>query len=492
MMNQFQIYLSANITLYFNAMKNITMLNYLQNEVNEIINRSLDRTLRIAVTGLSRSGKTAFITSLINQLLHINSVDNSHLPLFEAARRQIIIAVKRLPQLNLSIPRFDYENNLKALTQQPPTWPQSTRGVSETRLAIRYQRQHGLMRHLKETGSLYLDIFDYPGEWLLDLPLLDLTFQQWSQSLSTFQQGLRGSLAKSWLQKVQQLDLNADADEDMLAQLAQDYTAYLHHCKQQGLHFIQPGRFVLPGELEGAPALQFFPLTYLTPAQWNSLKQERNTNSYFAILNQRYEYYRQHIVKAFYQDYFSTFDRQVILADCLTPLNHSQQAFLDMQEGLQQLFKNFHYGKRNLLHRLFSPRIDKLMFIATKADHITSDQLPNLVSLMRQLVQEGGRYVEYEGIATEYTAIAAIRATQQVIVNQHGQSFRALQGVRSYDKQKVTLYPGTVPSKLPHADFWQQQGFDFDQFEPQPLHEGESIPHLRMDAVLQFLLGDKF
>ncbi|XNN29876.1 YcjX family protein [Escherichia coli] len=33
---------------------------------------------------------------------------------------------------------------------------------------------------------------------------------------------------------------------------------YLHHCKQQGLHFIQPGRFVLP-EMPGAPALQFFP-----------------------------------------------------------------------------------------------------------------------------------------------------------------------------------------------------------------------------------------
>ncbi|WP_424409004.1 YcjX family protein [Pasteurella sp. PK-2025] len=468
------------------------MLNYLQKEVNELINRGLDRTLRIAVTGLSRSGKTAFITSLINQLLHINRVDNSHLPLFEAARHQSIIAVKRLPQLNLSIPRFEYENHLKSLMNQPPHWPQSTRGVSETRLAIRYQRQHGLMRHLKETGSLYLDIFDYPGEWLLDLPLLDLNFQQWSQSLSWLNQGQRKVLAEAWLAKVEQLDLNAQADEEVLAQIAKDYTAYLHRCKQHGLQVIQPGRFVLLGELEGAPALQFFPLMHLTEEQWHRLKAERHSTSYFALLNQRYEYYRQHIVKAFYQDYFSTFDRQVILADCLTPLNHSQQAFLEMKEGLQQIFKNFHYGKRNLLHRLFSPRIDKLMFIATKADHITRDQLPNLVSLMRQLVQEGGRHVEYEGISTEYTAIAAIRATQQVLVNQDGQSFKALQGVRSRDMQQVTLYPGTVPSKLPHADFWQTQGFEFDQFEPQRLNAGENIPHLRMDAVLQFLLGDKF
>ena len=53
------------------------MLNHLQKELNELVNRGLDRTLRIAVTGLSRSGKTAFITSLMNQMLHINRVDNT-------------------------------------------------------------------------------------------------------------------------------------------------------------------------------------------------------------------------------------------------------------------------------------------------------------------------------------------------------------------------------------------------------------------------------
>lgn len=51
------------------------------------------------------------------------------------------------------------------------------RDVSETRLAIRYIRKDGLMRHLKEKGTLYIEIFDYPCEWLLDLPLLDLDFQ---------------------------------------------------------------------------------------------------------------------------------------------------------------------------------------------------------------------------------------------------------------------------------------------------------------------------
>lgn len=467
------------------------MFNFIQREVNEIINRGFDRTLRLAVTGLSRSGKTAFITSLINQLLNINRTDNAHLPLFKPAQNFSILGVKRIAQQNLKIPRFEYDNNLHDLSLTPPVWPQSTRGVSETRLAIRYQHRSGLMRHLKETGTLYLDIFDYPGEWLLDLPLLDLNFQQWSESLKQLHSGKRIELSRSWLDKIKKIDLRAAADENILSQLAKDYTQYLQTCKTKGLHFIQPGRFVLPGELAGAPVLQFFPLLHLSEQKWQYHKNNSKKDSYFYVLNKRYNYYRDHVVKNFYENHFAHFDRQIILADCLTPLNHGYQAFQDMREGLQQIFKNFHYGKRSLLHRLFSPRIDKLMFVASKADHITSDQLPNLVSLMRQLVQEGGRHAEFEGLKTEYTAIAAIRATQQVIVTQNGQQFKALQGIRSKDKQKVTVYPGSVPAKLPGSDFWHSQTFEFDQFEPQPLKDSEIIPHLRMDAVLQFLIADK-
>ncbi|SUC40536.1 ATP-binding protein [Proteus mirabilis] len=45
----------------------------LQNELTALINRGVDRHLRLAVTGLSRSGKTAFITSLVNQLTNVHS-----------------------------------------------------------------------------------------------------------------------------------------------------------------------------------------------------------------------------------------------------------------------------------------------------------------------------------------------------------------------------------------------------------------------------------
>ncbi|MDG2393518.1 MAG: YcjX family protein, partial [Thalassotalea sp.] len=41
-----------------------------KNSAKEILNRSLDQHINLAVTGLSQSGKTAFITSLVNQLIN--------------------------------------------------------------------------------------------------------------------------------------------------------------------------------------------------------------------------------------------------------------------------------------------------------------------------------------------------------------------------------------------------------------------------------------
>ncbi len=45
----------------------------LHSELTDLMNRSVDRHVRLAVTGLSRSGKTAFITSLVNQLLNVRA-----------------------------------------------------------------------------------------------------------------------------------------------------------------------------------------------------------------------------------------------------------------------------------------------------------------------------------------------------------------------------------------------------------------------------------
>ena len=47
---------------------------------------------------------------------------------------------------------------------------------------------------------LTLEIIDYPGEWLLDLPLLEESFAQFSQdALALAEQPLRRAAAAAWL-----------------------------------------------------------------------------------------------------------------------------------------------------------------------------------------------------------------------------------------------------------------------------------------------------
>lgn len=66
------------------------------------MNRGVDRHLRLAVTGLSRSGKTAFITAMVNQLLNLHA--GARLPLLSAVREERLLGVKRVPQRDFGIP----------------------------------------------------------------------------------------------------------------------------------------------------------------------------------------------------------------------------------------------------------------------------------------------------------------------------------------------------------------------------------------------------
>ncbi len=156
-------------------------------------------------------------------------------------------------------------------------WPTPTRGVSEIRLALRYRSNDSLLRHFKDTSTLYLEIVDYPGEWLLDLPMLAQDYLSWSRQMTGLLQGQRAEWSARWRQLCAGLDPLAPADEARLADIAAAWTDYLHACKREGLHFIQPGRFVLPGEMAGAPALQFFRGPTSTPSAKPSWRRPINT-----------------------------------------------------------------------------------------------------------------------------------------------------------------------------------------------------------------------
>ena len=109
--------------------------------------------LRLGVTGLSRSGKTVFVTSLVNNL-----IAQSRLPVLAAAAEGRITAAHLDPQPDDAVPRFPYEEHLAALSGPRRHWPQSTRRISQLRLRIAFARTGGWN---PGPAHLDLDIVDF-------------------------------------------------------------------------------------------------------------------------------------------------------------------------------------------------------------------------------------------------------------------------------------------------------------------------------------------
>lgn len=94
----------------------------LKTELNALVNRGVDRHLRLAVTGLSRSGKTAFITAMVNQLLNVHA--GARLPLLSAVREERL-AWRKSACLNviLVFPVLPTTRGILQLYGNPPAWP---------------------------------------------------------------------------------------------------------------------------------------------------------------------------------------------------------------------------------------------------------------------------------------------------------------------------------------------------------------------------------
>ena len=222
----------------------------------------LTPSVRLGVTGLSRAGKTVFITALVRNL-----VAGGRLPFFAPDAEHRIVRAYLEPQPDDSVPRFDYEAHLADLLSSPPSWPESTRRISELRVTIEYRSAYALKRAIG-LSKFHLDIVDYPGEWLIDLPLLEQDYRTFStEALALAASPSRTEFAKPFLGFLAGTDPAAAEDEQIAMTGAKLFTAYLRAIRDSGAQStLAPGRFLLPGELDGSPLLTFFPMP-LTSAE---------------------------------------------------------------------------------------------------------------------------------------------------------------------------------------------------------------------------------
>lgn len=443
-----------------------------------------DPTLRLGVTGLSRAGKTVFITSLI-----ANLIDRGRMPQLAAAADGRILTAFLQPQPDDTVPRFDFEAHNAALTATDPHWPDSTRAVSQLRLSLRL-RSGGLLGGITGPRTLHLDIVDYPGEWLLDLGLMSKSYAQWSaDALDRMATRPGGAEAQGALAAA---DGMAKLDEGIAQSLAQGFTRYLVQARAAGFSDCTPGRFILPGEMEGSPVLTFAPLPS-GPSPRGSLRAE------FA---RRFDAYKAKVVQPFFRDHFARLDRQIVLVDALGAIHDGPRAVEDLRRTLADTLTAFRPGANSWLGRLLGARrVDRILFAATKADHLHHIQHARLTGFMEALVKDARSRADFAGAKTAAMSIAALRATTEETRLHDGRELDLVRGRLLEDGRQAAFYPGDLPQDpsvllspaRDWAESWLDEDYQIMRFAPArlQLRPGEGPPHIRLDRAAQFLIGDR-
>lgn len=473
--------------------------------------------IRLAVTGLSRAGKSVFIVSLIQNLLAL-AEQRDVLP--QLTRRLSDRGANRLRDVTIlpagvsAVPHFDHATKLTQLGADDPAWPERTDDVAEVSLALTVTRRSAIGQRLG-VRRVRLDIFDYPGEWLLDLPLLNQDYVAWSeQTVALLRESPRREVSAPFLAFIANLRPGDRINEALAHQGHRLYKAALEACRaQHGLRYLQPGRFLCPGPHGDVPMLWFFPMDVRPPLV--PLK-----GSLMGLMSDRFEAYKRDMRTNVFDALFRAFDRQVVLVDVLGALYGGQAAFQDAARAIKDIAAAFHYGAGQgvladaaagvlrgatsmlptslaragsaAADRVGGSRIGRVVFVATKADHVPALKRDNLRHLLRSLAGATESRQTAAGAQVSYRVAASLRSTEDDVALLDGRPVQVVKG-RVIGEDKVRpFYVGDVPVAMPPESFWSGGFFELPRFCPPPIDPSgqDGLPHLGLDTVLEDLLGD--
>lgn len=440
------------------------------------------RPISVAVTGLSQAGKTVFLTSLIDHL-----IQGGEESLERFAEEDLSFSARPLP-VPTDRTRFPYRLNLEKLRGTSPDWPEPTSGISEFRLELAVRS--GTRRKCRR---IELRLVDYPGERLLDLPLLEKDFPTWSEeTLRRARTAPRSELSEDWLAEIRTLAECPQAAEDADGtRLVAEYRRYLETCRENGLPFVQPAALVCQSHEEHDVPVEFCPL----PPE--VLEAKGGIGSRF---EDRYETYTREHVRPFSRR-VARAKRQIVLVDVLDVLRKGVHSYNDTRECLREILEGYGYRRRRhplsplrLLDRWNS--IERVAFVATKADQCGRSTRGNLKHLLRELVapKRQDLSVKHGDIGLRVDFVASHRSTEDASKEYDGQQISCLRGRRAdRDENEGVWFPGEIPPEWPEDD-WdpEEKQFDFPDFLPTraPKRDGALIEHINLDDVIFYMIED--
>jgi predicted YcjX-like family ATPase len=455
------------------------------------------QTVTIAVAGLAGSGKSAFITSVIANLeaagqtttgrKWLNGLDVVDTGRLHSARRPSIFTTTHGRA-------FPYRDVLAALSADTPTWPTRTANLYEVALDIRFWPHPKAERTNAPPANLRLIFVDYPGEWLVDVPMARQDYADWSKTaLARLSAAPWSDISVAFRTFVAATRWDRPDDGETARQAAIEWQRVLLAAQEKGLKWLQPGQFVRQrDQAETAPvpsldeqAMWFCPL----PA---TLTADARRGSLADAMARRYATYRTG-VRRFFADALKDASRHVLLVDVLEALAEGETAFHETAAVLGAVYGVLADSHPGRFKALFSRSgFDKVLLLATKADTVPPNQRAALSSLLTDMCS--GTVASRANIphpTARFTA--AIRATADVEYEVDGEKVRAVQGLcADLGKQRrITMID--IPESMPDSDYFERRhGVRTPRFVPPKVKpDGRSgLPNVQLGRVLDDLIGD--
>ncbi len=442
---------------------------------------------RIAVTGLRNTGKTVFITSLIN---HLEYFDPKR---FDLGKLGIISGFQELtPKKG---PVFDYASHRLRMGRDG-TWPIKTKDGSRYACSFKLGG--------KWFSDFQLELRDFPGERFADVGMYGKTYEVWSNDL------LNAWMADSdyithvrpYLDLVEQESL----DED---ELVSEYKHALFRLVANYKPLISPSTFLLSRDgkqpssshkKEATTVQEFFvgidEHSQFVPLTSDAIESDPDLADEF---ESRFKEYQKEVVYPLVES-LRECDRMIVLLDIPMilqtgpgTLNDSLESLKYVQIAAQQSFLQ-EWGKLAMMAIPLPAgwrfgQITKVCFVAAKSDKVPPDERDNLVDLLRAMTL--GSISRTNGIKFEHIHASAVRSTKG------GQDPGSLVGRCMFDEEGRKRAPSDdemeyslekeVPDDWPNT--WKPNDYVFPDVYPKiPRPVFKPPKHSNLDEILRFLL----
>lgn len=454
--------------------------------------------VNIAVVGLRRTGKTVFLTSLIN---HFKEADDSTGQFWDSKNIQFV--AKDVPDEDLPLSKvFPYNDILAGYQNEPPSWPNETTDVYHFTLVLEYKIGGSKPKKIK------LNFIDYPGERIADYSMVNANYEQWVRELNGNQKAYHKELFDLW---TDDLNSSSSAILDGTIKFETLFGKYFNHIrllKQKGFFYLQPGELAIAKEIDAVnEQAKFVPL----PIEYKSTPIYRE-------MEKRFKAYRAK-VKDFYR-LLSFFQYAVVLVDIKRILKegfHVYNDYLTILESIlahmpwddnqvkrmmadipiaERIITNIPLVGKYLRRKIVGQPIKKVIFVATKADTVVAHQRANMIKLLRDMVEQSAKAIKFHVQKVSFDYCSANRCTEDLKVSE-SDGERTILAIRKGGDPFEIENPGEIPDKWPGDSDWDElrkAQFGNHAFEPKPISKrrGAVIPSINFLPLLWNLIQGEF